>query len=131
MDITFKQVNYIYQPNTPFQHQALKDISFHIPDGKFVAIIGHTGSGKSTLIQHLNGLLTLTSGVVTIGNYSLSKEKKLKKMKVLRSKIGIVFQYTENHMCDKNVKKDIAIGPQKFVIPHDIISHRNHKVNQY
>lgn len=128
MDITFKQVNYIYQPNTPFQHQALKDISFHIPDGKFVAIIGHTGSGKSTLIQHLNGLLTPTSGEVTIGNYSLSKEKKLKEMKDLRSKVGIVFQYPEHQLFEENVQKDIAFGPQNFGVRSDIIEKRTKKV---
>src|SRR5690625_6761207 len=60
MDITFKNVNYIYQPNSPFAHQAINDLSFHIPSGSFVAVIGHTGSGKSTLIQHLNGLVLPT-----------------------------------------------------------------------
>ena len=76
MDITFKNVSYTYQPNTPFAHQALKNISFHIPSGSFVAIIGHTGSGKSTLIQHLNGLLTPTEGKIQIGEYTISNEQK-------------------------------------------------------
>src|SRR5699024_898666 len=111
MDITFKQVNYIYQPNTPFQHQALKDISFHIPEGIIVTIIGHTGSVKSTLNQHLNRVLTPTSGEVTIGNYSVSTEKKLKEMKDLRSKVGIVFQYPAHQLFEENVQNDIAFGP--------------------
>ena len=91
MDITFSKVNYVYQEKTPFEHLALKDISFHIPSGQFVAIIGHTGSGKSTLIQHLNGLLQPSGGQVTIGDYQLRKGQKLKEMKELRSKVGIVF----------------------------------------
>lgn len=130
MDITFKQVNYTYQPNTPFQHQALKDISFHIPAGKFVAIIGHTGSGKSTLIQHLNGLLRPTSGEVIIGDYTLSKEKKLKEMKELRSKVGIVFQYPEHQLFEENVQKDIAFGPENFGVPTRTIEKRVKKVIQ-
>src|SRR5699024_3031901 len=103
MDITFKQVNYIYQPNTPFQHHVLIDTSYHVLDEKFVAIIGLTESGKSTINQHLKDLLTQTSGEVTIGNYSLSKEKKLKEMKDLRSKVGIVFQYPEHQLFEENV----------------------------
>lgn len=114
MDITFKNVSYTYQPNTPFSHDALKDISFHIPSGSFIAIIGHTGSGKSTLIQHLNGLLTPTTGEIVIGNYTLSKEKKLKEMKKLRSEVGVVFQYPEHQLFEETVEKDIAFGPENF-----------------
>src|SRR5699024_7244565 len=111
MDITFDNVSYTYQLNTPFAHRALEGVSFHIPSGAFVAIIGHTGSGKSTLIQHLNGLLIPTEGTLTIGEYTLSREKKLKQMKELRSKVGIVFQYPEHQLFEETVKKDIAFGP--------------------
>jgi|SRR5690625_1768561 len=124
MDITFKHVSYTYQPNTPFAYQALKDISFHIPSGSFVAIIGHTGSGKSTLIQHLNGLLTPTEGKVIVGDHTLSSEKKLKEMKKLRSKIGVVFQYPEHQLFEETVEKDIAFGPENFGFDEKVISQR-------
>src|SRR5699024_9615445 len=121
MDITFNQVNYLYQPNTPFAHQALKDVSFHIPSGSFVAIIGHTGSGKSTLIQHLNGLLRPTTGEVHIGPYAITREKKLPEMKALRSKVGIVFQYPEHQLFEETVQKDIAFGPKNFGVEEEEI----------
>lgn len=124
MEITFKRVSYTYQPNTPFAHNALKDISFHIPSGSFVAIIGHTGSGKSTLIQHLNGLLIPTEGEVVVGDYTLSPEKKLKNMKELRSKVGIVFQYPEHQLFEETVEKDIAFGPENFGVPQKKIQKR-------
>jgi len=128
MDITFNQVNYLYQPNTPFAHQALKDVSFHIPSGSFVAIIGHTGSGKSTLIQHLNGLLRPTTGEVHIGPYAITREKKLPEMKALRSKVGIVFQYPEHQLFEETVQKDIAFGPKNFGVEEEEIDHRIKKI---
>lgn len=124
MDITFKKVSYLYQPNTPFAHQALQDISFHIPSGAFVAIIGHTGSGKSTMIQHLNGLLLPTEGEVQIGDYHLRKAKKLQEMKELRSKVGIVFQYPEHQLFEETVAKDIAFGPTNFGVSQAEIDRR-------
>lgn len=124
MDITFKNVSYIYQPNTPFAHQALKNISFHIPSGTFVAIIGHTGSGKSTLIQHLNGLLAPTKGEVKVGPYTISSEEKLKDMKQLRSKVGVVFQYPEHQLFEETVEKDIAFGPENFGVEKETIAKR-------
>lgn len=124
MDITFENVNYIYQENSPFQHQALRDISFQIKKGSFVAIIGHTGSGKSTLIQHLNGLLRPTSGQIRIGPYHIRQTEKLKEMKELRSKVGVVFQYPEHQLFDETVAKDIAFGPTNFGIAADEIQRR-------
>src|SRR5690625_1361333 len=124
MEITFKNVSYTYQPNTPFAHDALKDISFTIPRGAFVAIIGHTGSGKSTLIQHLNGLLTPTEGEVIVGKYHISKEKKQKEMKELRSKVGVVFQYPEHQLFEETVEKDIAFGPENFGVQPETIKKR-------
>ncbi|MGM8216156.1 energy-coupling factor transporter ATPase [Bacillaceae bacterium W0354] len=115
MDITFEKVNYIYQANTPFAHQALKDISFHIPNGSFTAIIGHTGSGKSTLIQHLNGLVRPTTGKITIGPFELTNEKN-KQIKQLRKEVGMVFQYPEHQLFEETVKKDILFGPKNFGI---------------
>jgi len=124
MDISFKNVSYTYQPKTPFEHRALNDISFHIPSGSFVAIIGHTGSGKSTLIQHLNGLLRPTKGEVTIGAYTLTSEKKLKEMKELRSQVGVVFQYPEHQLFEETVEKDIAFGPINFGVPERQVKDR-------
>ncbi len=114
MDITLENVSYTYQPNTPFAHQALHNISFHIPSGTFVAIIGHTGSGKSTLIQHLNGLSIPTEGTVKVGDFILNKEKKEKEIKQLRSQVGVVFQYPEHQLFEETVRKDIAFGPKNF-----------------
>jgi len=114
MDITFEHVNYIYQANSPFAHQALTDISFHIPSGKYVAIVGHTGSGKSTLIQHLNGLVRPSAGRVTVGENVLTNEERPKDMKQLRSQVGIVFQYPEHQLFEETVEKDISFGPTNF-----------------
>ena len=115
MDITFDQVNYIYQPNSPFQYHALKDISFYIPSGSYTAIVGHTGSGKSTLIQHLNGLLRPTSGQINIGPFVLTNEKN-KDIKSLRKNVGMVFQYPEHQLFEETVKKDLLFGPKNFGI---------------
>ncbi len=114
MDITFKDVSYIYQENTPFAHIALSNLSFHIPSGSFVAIIGHTGSGKSTLIQHLNGLVTPTKGEVSIGEFKMTDTNKPKDIKNLRSRVGVVFQYPEHQLFEETVAKDIAFGPSNF-----------------
>lgn len=114
MDITFTNVSYIYQEDSPFAHQALQNISFYIPSGKYVAIIGHTGSGKSTLIQHLNGLIRPSVGKVKIGEYVLTKTKRPKDMKKLRSQVGMVFQYPEHQLFEETIEKDISFGPRNF-----------------
>ncbi|WP_164218797.1 energy-coupling factor ABC transporter ATP-binding protein [Virgibacillus sp. YIM 98842] len=114
MDITFKDVSYIYQRNSPFAHKAIDHLNLHIASGSFVAIIGHTGSGKSTLIQHLNGLAVPSEGEVTIGKYRLTPDKKPENMKELRSKVGVVFQYPEHQLFEETVGKDIAFGPRNF-----------------
>ncbi|MFD2210244.1 energy-coupling factor ABC transporter ATP-binding protein [Virgibacillus halophilus] len=124
MDITFENVSYIYQEKSPFAHKALDDLSFHIPSGSFVAVIGHTGSGKSTLIQHLNGLVRPTHGNVKIGDFLLSRENKPKNMKELRSKVGIVFQYPEHQLFEETVAKDMAFGPENFGVSNKEIQRR-------
>lgn len=124
MDITFKDVSYIYQKNTPFAHKALDRISFHIPSGSFVAIIGHTGSGKSTLIQHLNGLVTPSEGEVLIGDVRITNREKPKDMKTLRSQVGVVFQYPEHQLFEETIEKDIAFGPQNFGISEEETNER-------
>ncbi|WP_101846983.1 energy-coupling factor ABC transporter ATP-binding protein [Halobacillus sp. Marseille-P3879] len=124
MDITFKNVSYTYQPNSPFEYKALHDLSFHIDSGSFVAVIGHTGSGKSTLIQHLNGLLQPTEGSVAIGPYQLSADEKNKRLRELREKVGVVFQYPEHQLFEETVKKDIAFGPANFGVDEAEIEKR-------
>ncbi|QXE01884.1 energy-coupling factor ABC transporter ATP-binding protein [Terribacillus sp. DMT04] len=124
MDITFEQVDYTYQANSPFEHKALDSMSFHLPSGSFTAIVGHTGSGKSTLIQHLNGLIRPTQGKVRIGNDILEPKKKPKHAKALREKVGIVFQYPEHQLFEETVEKDIAFGPRNFGVPEHEIQKR-------
>ncbi|KAB8127659.1 energy-coupling factor ABC transporter ATP-binding protein [Gracilibacillus oryzae] len=124
MDIQFERVSYIYQPNTPFSHQALHEIDLTIDSGEFIAIVGHTGSGKSTLLQHLNGLLIPTMGTVKIGEYVLNKDNKKQDLKALRRNVGIVFQYPEHQLFEETVEKDIAFGPKNFGIPEEEISQR-------
>lgn len=128
MDITFKDVSYIYQQNTPFEHKALSHVSFHIPSGAFVAIVGHTGSGKSTLLQHLNGLVTPSMGEVTIGDFRLTADEKPKNMKDLRSRVGVVFQYPEHQLFEETVEKDIAFGPMNFGVPEQEVKQRIRQV---
>ncbi len=130
MDITFKNVTYIYQKKSPFEHKAIDHLSFHIPSGSFIAIIGHTGSGKSTLIQHLNGLSIPSEGEVQIGSFKLTNEEKPKNMKELRSKVGVVFQYPEHQLFEETVAKDIAFGPENFGVSKQEIEKRTKDVIQ-
>ncbi|KRK48962.1 energy-coupling factor ABC transporter ATP-binding protein [Secundilactobacillus kimchicus] len=114
MEISFDKVGFWYQPGTPFAFQALKDVSLTIPSGQFTAVIGHTGSGKSTLIQHLNALLKPTTGRVLIGDRTIDAKTSNKHLKPLRKTVGIVFQFPENQLFEETVLKDIAFGPQNF-----------------
>ena len=114
MAITFKQVEFTYQPGTPFETKALTDINVTIPDGSYTALIGHTGSGKSTLLQHLDALLKPTSGTVTIGDRVITPTTSNKDLKRLRQHVGIVFQFPESQLFEETVAKDIAFGPQNF-----------------
>ena len=96
VDIRFEQVDFTYQPNTPFEHRALFDINLAIKEGSFTALIGHTGSGKSTLLQHLNALLKPTKGTVNIGERVITPQTDNKNLKPIRKKVGIVFQFPES-----------------------------------
>ena len=109
MSIKLEHVNYIYGEGTAYEKHALKDINLEIPDGQFLGIIGHTGSGKSTLIQHLNGLIKATSGVIYYSGENIYAEGY--SMKELRSHVGLVFQYPEYQLFEETVGKDIAYGP--------------------
>lgn len=112
MSIELKNVNYIYSPGTAYEKCALKDISLEIPQGQFVGIIGHTGSGKSTLIQHLNGLIKATSGDILYEGESIYAPKY--NLKALRSKVGLVFQYPEHQLFEVDVFSDVCFGPRNL-----------------
>lgn len=114
MHIKFEKVSYEYSPNTPFAHIALQGIDAQFEVGKVNAIIGATGSGKSTLVQHLNGLLQPTSGTLEILDYKIEAGTKARKLKQLRAKVGIVFQFPEMQLFDETVFKDVSFGPKNF-----------------
>ena len=110
MSIKLEHVNYIYGQGTAYEKQALKDINLEIPHGQFVGVIGHTGSGKSTLIQHLNGLMKATSGGVYFNGENIYAEKY--NLKALRSQVGLVFQYPEHQLFEIDVMSDVCFGPK-------------------
>ena len=114
MDITFEKVGYTYQKGTPFQNRALYDIDLHIKEGSFTALVGHTGSGKSTVLQHLNALMKPSEGTVTIGDRVITSQSDNKNLKSIRKKVGIVFQFPESQLFEETVAKDIAFGPKNF-----------------
>ncbi|MDF2557829.1 MAG: cbiO [Bacillales bacterium] len=114
MQITFKNVGYVYHKDSPMAFRALKDIDLNISKGKFIAIIGSTGSGKSTIIQHLNGLLFPTEGTVTVGDHYIQSNEKNKNLKTLRQKVGVVFQFPEQQLFEETIEKDICFGPINF-----------------
>lgn len=114
MAIEFKHVSYTYQAGTPFEQQALNDISVKIVDGSFTALVGHTGSGKSTFIQHLNGLLKPTAGEIHINDHLITPQTKNKELDDLRHQVGIMFQFSENQLFEETVLKDIAFAPKNF-----------------
>lgn len=122
MDISFKNVSFIYGEKTPFEKLALDNINLTIKTGEFVGIIGHTGSGKSTLIQHFNGILKPTNGDVFIGDMN-TKNKELARSG-LRYKIGLVFQYPEYQLFEETIEKDIAFGPKNMGLSEEEVTSR-------
>ncbi|WP_270182808.1 energy-coupling factor ABC transporter ATP-binding protein [Alkalihalobacillus sp. CinArs1] len=119
MDITIKDLEHLYSKGTPFERIALKDVDLSIKQGTFLSIIGHTGSGKSTLIQHLNGLLKPTSGSIQIGDFHIKSGEKEKRLKDLRKHVGVVFQYPEHQLFEETIEKDIIFGPMNFGVAED------------
>jgi energy-coupling factor transport system ATP-binding protein len=119
MEISLRKVEYKYQADTPFERLAIQDVSLEIPSGTYLAIIGHTGSGKSTVLQHLNGLLQPTSGIVKIGDRTLQAGTKEKNLKEVRQKVGIVFQFPEHQLFEETVEKDICFGPMNFGVSEE------------
>ncbi|MBP1526380.1 MAG: energy-coupling factor transporter ATPase [Spiroplasma ixodetis] len=115
MSIKFKEVSYTYSPKTPYQYQALKDITIEIVEQKIVAIIGETGSGKSTMIQHINGLLVPMAGSVAINDFIIkANQKKIRDIKKIRKQIGLVFQFPEYQLFEETIERDIMFGPVNF-----------------
>ena len=115
MAIILDKVNYIYNEGLAYERAALKEISLVIPDGQFIGLIGHTGSGKSTLIQHLNGLLKATSGTIYYNGADIYDPDY--SMKELRTKVGLVFQYPEHQLFETTVLKDVQFGPKNLGLP--------------
>ncbi|MGG5254636.1 energy-coupling factor ABC transporter ATP-binding protein [Neobacillus sp. SM06] len=126
MDISLREVEYRYQVNTPFERMAISNVSIEIPSGTYMAIIGHTGSGKSTVLQHLNALLQPTDGMVVIGDREIKAKQKNKNLKAVRQKVGIVFQFPEHQLFEETVEKDIMFGPMNFGVPETEARHRAH-----
>ena len=116
MPIKFKRINYVYDKDMPYAFTALHDIDLDIKEGKITAIIGKTGSGKSTLIQHLNALLLPSSGELEIEDYVIKAGEKTKGLKMLRKKVGLVFQFSEYQLFEETILKDVAFGPKNFGI---------------
>ncbi len=122
MAIKLQDVTHIYSPDSPFQKEALSRVSLHIPKGQFVGLIGHTGSGKSTLIQHLNGLMKPSSGSIYINGQDIhSKEVNLKE---IRQQVGLVFQYPEYQLFEMSIYKDVTFGPKNMGLSEDEITER-------
>lgn len=119
MSITFKKVEHVYSPDTPFAYHALKGIDLIIPQGSMTALIGHTGSGKSTLIQHINALLLPTKGTVEIEDILISATDKPSTLKPLIKKAGLVFQFPEYQLFEETILKDIIFGPMNFGVSQE------------
>ena len=117
-----KNLSHIYSMGTPFEHAALKDVSFCVDAGEFVGIIGHTGSGKSTLMQHMNGLLKPTSGQILLEGKDIWTDKAT--TRASRFKVGLVFQYPEYQLFEETVYKDIAFGPKNMGLSKDEVDRR-------
>ncbi len=122
MSIIFDNVTYTYMPDTPYQRTAIQNINLTINKGEFIGIIGHTGSGKSTLVQHMNGLISPTTGQVTVdGNDVKAKNEAARNA---RRRVGMVFQYPEHQLFEETIYEDIAFGPKNLGVPADELEDR-------
>ncbi len=122
MSIIIKNLRYVYNEGTPFESVAIDDVSLEIEDGEFVGLIGHTGSGKSTFIQHLNGLIKPTSGTIVVNGMDITQ--KGVSLVDIRKKVGLVFQYPEYQLFEETIYKDIAFGPEKLGLSEKEVEER-------
>ena len=122
MSIKIENLTHVYMPKTPFEKKALDNVNLVIEDGEFLVLIGHTGSGKSTLIQHLNGLLEPSSGRIIVDDIDLTNKET--KLTDIRKKIGLVFQYPEYQLFEETIEKDIAFGPNNLGLSKEVVSER-------
>ena len=122
MGLTIEHVSYVYDPDAPLPQRALEDICLTIPEGQFIGIIGHTGSGKSTLMQHLNGLVRATEGHIYFNGQDI--DAKGFDRKELRSKVGLVFQYPEHQLFEVDVFSDVCFGPRNLGLPKEEVERR-------
>lgn len=122
MSIKIENLKHVYMPKSPFEKMALNNINLEIKDEEFVALIGHTGSGKSTLIQHLNGLLKSTEGRIVVDDVDLNDKKT--KLTDIRKKVGLVFQYPEYQLFEETIEKDIEFGPRNMGLDDETITKR-------
>ncbi|MBQ3069196.1 MAG: energy-coupling factor transporter ATPase [Clostridia bacterium] len=120
-----RQLNYVYAAKTPYEKHALKDVSLQVEQGEFVGVIGHTGSGKSTLVQHLNGLLRPTSGQILLNGKDIWE--KPKEIRRVRFEVGMVFQYPEHQLFEETVRRDIAFGPRNMGLSDEEVERRVQK----
>jgi energy-coupling factor transport system ATP-binding protein len=125
MLLSLQNITYTYMPKTPFEVTALKDVSLDIHQGEYLAVIGQTGSGKSTLVQHLNGLLIPTSGRVILDGRDVGKDKK--ELAAIRRRVGLLFQFPEHQLFEETVSLDVAFGPKNLKLPEDEIKLRVNK----
>lgn len=122
MSVKVENLEHIYSPGTPFESIALANVNFEIRDGEFIGLIGHTGSGKSTLIQHLNGLLKATAGSIFINDVNITQKDV--SLTEVRKKVGLVFQYPEYQLFEETIEKDIGFGPSKLNLSEQEIKNR-------
>lgn len=122
MAITVEHISYVYEPDSPMAYKALDDVSLEIPEGQFIGIIGHTGSGKSTFVQHLNGLIKATEGHIYYNGEDIYSEGY--DMKKLRSNVGLVFQYPEHQLFEVDVFSDVCFGPKNLGLSKDEVEAR-------
>lgn len=129
MSIKIENLTHIYMPGTPFEKRALDNVSLTMEDGEFIALIGHTGSGKSTLIQHINGLLKPTSGKIIVDGIDITLPKV--KLSQIRKKVGLVFQYPEYQLFEETIEKDIAFGPKNLGLSDEEVDRRVRKAMKF
>lgn len=122
MSIELQNISYTYMPGTPYCREALREVNLTIEPGEFIGIIGHTGSGKSTLVQHLNGLLRPTTGSVRLNGAEMHARKQ--SLKIVRQKVGMVFQYPEHQLFEETVFDDVAFGPRNLGLSSDEVQQR-------